>query len=281
MKFSNPQVIVRLAWALRNIPELKEACNQGRAIYGTLDSWLLYKLRRLRTNTNYNHVSDYSQCCCTSFFDPFTLKYAHWLLKIVGIKDIVLPAPVTNSFDLGKIDASFFGHDIKIAASIADQSASQWGLCCFKAGDVKLTLGTGAFLSINCGNKCHASHHGLYPIISWKVGEEIAYSIEGASNDNGNIIEWAVKVGLIDDVTKSAEMALSVPNCDGVFYIPAFSGLGAPFNDPKASSGFIGIKPSTEKNHLVRAILESLVYRVSLLIECVRNETNLKLSVIK
>lgn len=251
-------------------------------MYGTLDSWLLYKLRQGKDVTKeVEHVSDYSNCCCTAFFDPFTIKYAHWLLNIVGIKGLSLPTPVINSYNLGEIDSSLLGYDVKIAASIADQSASQWGLCCFKTGDIKLTLGTGAFLNINCGPKCYASHHGLYPIIGWKVADEIAYSIEGASNDNGNVIEWAIKMELIDDVNRSSELALSVPNTDGVFFIPAFSGLGAPFNDHTATTGFIGIKPSTRRPHLVRAILESLVFRVALLIDCVRNETKLKLSVIK
>lgn len=281
LKFSNPQVIVRLAWVLRNIPELKEASTQGRAMYGTLDSWILYKLRQRTDGGLEEHVSDYSNCCCTAFFDPFTLKYAHWLLNLVGIKELALPTPITNSYSLGCISRHIFGHEIKIAACIADQSASALGMACVKTGDIKLTLGTGAFLNINCGKKCYASHHGLYPIISWKLGDDIAYSIEGASNDNGNVVEWAVRVGLIEDVNQSAEIALSVPDCDGVFFVPAFSGLGAPFNDLSASSGFIGIKPSTQKSHMVRALLESLVFRMALLIECVKNETDIRLSVIK
>lgn len=188
---------------------------------------------------------------------------------------------MSNSHNLGVIDASLLGHEVKIAASIADQSASQWGLCCFAPGDVKLTLGTGAFLNINCGSECFASHHGLYPLIGWQVGDKTVYSIEGASNDCGNVVEWALKTGLIEDVNSSADVARSVPDSDGVYFIPAFSGLGAPFNNHKATSGFIGITPSSRKAHMLRALLESLVFRVALLIDCARKETKLKLSVIK
>lgn len=228
------------------------------------------------------HISDYSNCTCTAYFDPFTMKYADWLLNIVKIRPEMLPRPVSNSFDLGCIDSSIFGCEIKISASIADQAASMWGQCCFRPGDVKVTMGTGAFLNINCGTKCHASNHGLYPLVGWQVAEqEVIYCIEGASNDMGSTIEWASRVGLIDNINLSADVANSVASTEGVYFVPAFAGLGAPINNQTAACGFIGIKPSTSKQHLVRAILESLAFRVAILVQCTREETKFKLSVIK
>lgn len=194
----------------------------------------------------------------------------------------MLPKPVDNSYDFGSIDKSLFGHEIKIGCSVSDQSASMWGQCCFNRGEVKVTLGTGSFLNVNCGSTCHASCHGLYPIVAWGLnGKEIVYSVEGASNDNGSVIEWAVANGFIDDVSRSAEIAESVPDTDGVYFIPAFSGLGAPFNDGQAACGFLGLKPSTTKSHMVRAMLESLAYRVALLFNCCIEETNFQFTVIK
>lgn len=281
MKFLNPSVIVRLAWAVRNIPELEEAMNSGTALCGTLDSWLLYKLRQGHDPNKYvEHISDYSNCTATAYFDPFTLKYSGPLLKIVKINEAMLPAAVKNSHDFGYIDRSLFGCEIRIASSIADQSASMWGQGCFQPGDIKVTLGTGAFLNLNSGTKCHGSSHGLYPIVAWATDEPI-YSVEGASNDMGSTIDWAVRSGIIESITTCSSVAFSVPDTNGVCFVPALAGLGPPINDQKAACGFIGINPSTENPHLVRAVLESLVFRVALLIQSIREETDFKLSIIK
>lgn len=152
-----------------------------------------------------------------------------------------------------------------------------FGHCCFNKGDAKITLGTGTFFCINTAYKIHASILGLYPQISYSVRDlGTVFDVEGSSNNTANVILWGMQIGLYSDPQETSEMAESVTNTDGVYFVPAFNGLSAPINDPYAGSGFIGIKPSTTKCHLTRAILESIVFRVVQLINASFKETNYK-----
>ncbi|XP_035911934.1 putative glycerol kinase 5 isoform X4 [Anopheles stephensi] len=288
IKLMNPQVTLRLSWVLQNNPALQEDLKIGNVLYGTIDSWLLYRLRQGTDLTGQvEHISDVTNCTSTGFYDPFGQEWAGWALKLFSIKKELLPKVVDNSYDFGHVHETLLGAKIKIAASVSDQSASLWGNCCFERGDVKVTMGTGSFLNVNTGTKCLASVHGLYPLIGYKLQSgtsasvDINYLMEGASNDTGSIIEWALNVGLFDDPAESATMAMSVPNSDGVLFIPAFSGLGPPIQDDTAGSGFIGIRPSTRKEHMVRALLESLAFRVALLYDCALKETGFSFTSIK
>ncbi|XP_053674228.1 putative glycerol kinase 5 [Anopheles nili] len=286
IKLMNPQVTLRLAWVLHNNSSLQEGLKTGNVLYGTIDSWLLYRLRQGTDRTRYvEHISDVTNCTSTGFYDPFGQEWAGWALNLFSIKKDLLPKVVDNSHDFGYVHETLLGAKIKIAASVSDQSASLWGNCCFERGDVKITMGTGSFLNVNTGTKCLASVHGLYPLIGYKMGRDsrmdINYLMEGSSNDTGSIIEWALNVGLFDDPAESASMAMSVPNSDGVLFVPAFSGLGPPIRDDSAGSGFIGIKPSTRKEHMVRALLESLAFRVALLYDCALTETRFSFTSIK
>ncbi|XP_058125013.1 putative glycerol kinase 5 [Anopheles ziemanni] len=286
IKLMNPQVTLRLSWIIHNNTVLQDDIKTGDVLYGTIDSWLLYRLRQgTDRSREVNHISDVTNCTSTGFYDPFAQQWAGWALNLFSIKKELLPTVVDNSYDFGYVHESLLGAKIKIAASISDQSASLWGNCCFNRGDVKITMGTGSFLNVNTGSKCLASVHGLYPLIGYKLRDassmDITYLMEGSSNDSGSIIEWAMNVGLFDDPAESAGMAMSVPDSDGVLFVPAFSGLGPPIRDDSAGSGFIGIKPSTRKEHMVRAVLESLAFRVSLLYDCALKETGFSFNSIK
>ncbi|XP_049278492.1 putative glycerol kinase 5 [Anopheles funestus] len=288
IKLMNPQVTLRLSWVLQNNPSLKEDLKTGNVLYGTIDSWLLYRLRQGTDPAGpVEHISDVTNCTSTGFYDPFGEEWAGWALSLFSIKKELLPKVVDNSYDFGHVHETLLGTKIKIAASVSDQSASLWGTCCFERGDVKITMGTGSFLNVNTGTKCLASVHGLYPLIGYKLQSgkdsmvDINYLMEGASNDTGSIIEWALNMGFFEDPAESASMAMSVPNSDGVLFVPAFSGLGPPIQDDSAGSGFIGIKPSTRKEHMVRALLESLAFRVALLHDCALKETGFSFTSIK
>ncbi|XP_058460929.1 putative glycerol kinase 5 isoform X2 [Malaya genurostris] len=286
IKMMNPQVTLRLAWVLQNNADLQRDVKNGNVLYGTIDSWLLYRLRQGTDQSRIvEHVSDVTNCTSSGFYDPFGQEWAGWALNLFSIKKELLPKVVDNSYDFGYVDESLFGSPIRIGASISDQSASMWGNCCFEKGDVKITLGTGSFLNVNTGSTCLASVHGLYPLVGHKLtfphGTELIYLMEGASNDNGSIIEWAMNIGLFVDPSETSAMALSVTDSDGVSFIPAFSGLGPPIRDDTAGTGFIGIKPSTRKEHLVRAILESLAYRIALLYSSALDETRFTFNRIK
>ncbi|XP_055631774.1 putative glycerol kinase 5 isoform X2 [Toxorhynchites rutilus septentrionalis] len=286
IKMMNPQVTLRLVWLIQNNAELQNDIKNGKVLYGTVDSRLLYRLRQGTDRTrSVEHISDVTNCSSTGFYDPFSQQWSGWALNWLSIKTQILPKVVHNSYDFGFVHESLFGSPIKIGASISDQSASLWGNCCFEQGDVKITMGTGSFLNVCTGPTCLASVHGLYPLVGYKIetaqGQEMVYLMEGASNDNGSIIEWAKSVGLLSNPEESSDMARSVPDSDGVSFIPAFSGLGPPIRDDTAGTGFIGIKASTRKEHMVRALLESLVYRVALLYVCALKETGFAFTRIK
>jgi putative glycerol kinase 5 len=164
---------------------------------------------------------------------------------------------------------------VTIAVVIADQSASMVGNCIFNRGDAKLTLGTGTFLNINTANKCHASILGLYPQIAYGLRETgVVFDVEGYTADTAMSILWGIQIGLYDDPAATSDMAASVSDSDGCFFVPAFNGLSAPVNDFNAAAGFIGVKASTTKEHMVRAILQSIVFRVAQLLRASRKETN-------
>ncbi|VVC97658.1 unnamed protein product [Leptidea sinapis] len=277
LKFTNNQTTIRLYWALLNIPELKAAVERNDAMFGTLDTWLLYKLTGSKL-----HVTDVSSASATGFFDPFTMNWAGWAMSIFGIPMAALPKVVDTAGDhFTSTVPDIWGAAIPIRCCIADQTASMWGSCCFEEGEVKLTMGTGTFFNINTGSSPHASVYGLYPIVAWRLGSELVFSAEGANNDTASIIQWAQNLGLFENPEDSAGIAMSVSDSDGVFFVPAFSGLGPPYNECTAASGFVGMKPSTTKAHLVRAVLESIAFRTARLYECVRKETEYSLHTIR
>ncbi|XP_051809241.1 putative glycerol kinase 5 isoform X2 [Acanthochromis polyacanthus] len=164
---------------------------------------------------------------------------------------------------------------------MADQQAAMFGECCFDVGDVKITMGTGTFMDINTGSKPHTSVAGLYPIVGWKIGSEVVYLAEGNAADTGTAIKWAQRLELFSDVTETSDMAYSVSDSDGVCFVPSFSGLQAPLNDPKACASLMGLKPSTTKSHLVRAILESVAFRNKQLYETMLRETRIPITKIR
>lgn len=231
LKFMNTQVTCRLAWMIQNCEELKRGIRSKTARFGTVDTWLLANLRGT-SGADSPHLTDVTNATATGFYDPFQGNWASWSFSIYGISPEMLPRVVPNDFkEFGCVDSKLFGHSIPIRAIMGDQPAAMWGSVCFEKGDLKVTLGTGSFLDLNTGSACHASVHGLYPLVAWKVGaggaeEETVYSMEGGSSDTGSLIKWAQSFGMFTDPKDSSSIAMSVPDPDGVFFIPAFSGLG-------------------------------------------------------
>lgn len=266
-KFMNTQISLRLLWALQHVPGLREAATNGGAVFGSVDCWLLYKFTG-------KHITDVSCASASGLFDPFTMSWATWMLGILKIPHTMFPEVVDTGGQFGSTPKEIFGAEIPILCSMADQAASLFGSGCFKPGDLKITMGTGSFVNVNAGVKPHASVTGLYPVLGWRVGKETVHIVEGASNDTGTLIEWTRKIGIINDPADTAPLAKSVEDSDGVCFVPAFGGLQAPMNDNSAAAGFIAIKPTTRKNHLVRALLESIVYRILMIYESLCKETD-------
>ncbi|XP_069674370.1 glycerol kinase 5 isoform X2 [Periplaneta americana] len=261
------KVTLRLVWALQNVKTLIDAAANHEAMFGTVDTWILYKLTGGRL-----HVTDVSNASATGFFDPFTMKWANWALRLFQIPSDMLPEVWDTAADFGCLTPDIIGHAIPIRSLVADQAASLFGSCCFEEGDVKVTLGTGTFLNVNTGCKPFASVEGLYPQVGWRFGKEIVYVMEGASHDTGSLINWAQQIGLVSDPCESSDMAISVQDSNGLYFIPAFSGIQAPINNFQAAAGFIGIKPTTSRQHMMRAILESIAFRVVQLFHSLQKE---------
>ncbi|XP_033228077.1 putative glycerol kinase 5 isoform X2 [Belonocnema kinseyi] len=266
LKLMNTQTTLRLLWAVQNVPGLQEAAIRGKAVYGGVDCWLLYKLTG-------KHVTDVSSASATGLFDPFTMEWAGWALGIFKLPRSLFPEVRDTAGNFGTVPKDLFGAEIPIFCSMADQAASLYGSGCFKPGDLKVTMGTGSFLNVNTGQEPHASVTGLYPLVGWRLGSELVYVVEGASNDTGSLIEWAKFLGIINQFSETSDLANSVEDSNGVYFVPAFSGLQAPINDPLAAAGFLGLKPTSGKAHLTRSLLESLVFRILLLYKALLNET--------
>ncbi|CAK6952270.1 putative glycerol kinase 5 [Scomber scombrus] len=274
--FSTQHVTFRLVWALTHYKQVCKAVAEGNCCFGTIDTWLLFKLTKGRV-----FATDYSNASATGIFDSYQMCWSGFLCSLVSLPFSIFPKVENTGHDFGSTDSSIFGVSIPIMSVMADQQAAMFGECCFDVGDVKITMGTGTFMNINTGSKPHTSVAGLYPVVGWKIGSEVVYLAEGNAADTGTAIKWAQKLELFSDVQDTRDMAYSVSDSDGVCFVPSFSGLQAPLNDPKACASFMGLKPSTTKCHLVRAILESIAFRNKQLYETMLRETHIPITKIR
>ncbi|XP_032388421.1 glycerol kinase 5 [Etheostoma spectabile] len=274
--FSTQHVTFRLAWALVHYKQVRQAVAEGNCCFGTIDTWLLFKLTKGEV-----HATDYSNASSTGIFDSYQMCWSELLCSLVSLPLSIFPKVENTGQDFGSTDPSIFGVSIPIMSVIADQQAAVFGECCFDVGDVKITMGTGTFMDINTGSKPHTSVAGLYPLVGWKIGSEVVYLAEGNSADTGTAIKWAQELELFSDVRDTSSMACSVSNSDGVCFVPSFSGLQVPLNDPRACASLMGLKPSTTKSHLVRAILESVAFRNKQLYETMLRETHIPITKIR
>lgn len=276
LKFMTPQVTMRLLWVLKNIPGIRARACDNKVLFGCIETWLLWKLTKGKV-----HATDYSCASATGIFDPFTIEWSPIVAGLVNIPMSMFPEIRDTSGDFGSTNPEYFGVSIPIRSVVADQQGAMFGQCCFRVGDVKCTMGTGTFLDVNTGRQPHASIAGLYPLIGWKIGDELTFLAEGHSADTGNVIDWAQSIGLFDDVVETSTIAESVKDSGGVCFIPAFSGLQAPINDESATTCLLGLSQKTTKAHIVRAVLESLAFRFKALYEAMLSEIKIPLSYIR
>ena len=250
-------VAPRLYWALANVESARELMDKNQLCYGTIDSWLLWKLTCGKV-----HATDYSNVCSSLFYDSFQLQYSDPMLTVMGFSKSMLPEVRDTGGDFGVTDESHFGAAIPITGLISDQTASMFAQGCWRPGDLKCTLGTGMFMDINTGNKPHASLKGFYPLIGWKIKDDFTYVAEANFPSCGTAIEWGMNFGLYSEPAQSEAIAESVESSDGVRFVPAFDGYQVPFMDPNATAGIIGLTHGSRKEHIVRAILESMAYTI-------------------
>ena len=257
-KLSTQMVVSKLIWVLKEYPDLRKDAEAGEVSYGTLDTWLVWKMSQEAV-----HATDPSNACVSGIFDPFTMSWSSWALKLFDIPASILPEVRDTNGGFGDMSKDILGHCIPIGAIIGDQQSAVFGECCFDIGDTKVTLGTGTFININTGHRPHANFKGVYPLVGWKLkGQKETYLAEACSADTGATIVWAKKAELFDETANLTNIQSVAESSGGVYFVPAFSGLQAPYADPNATSAFIGITPETMKGQLMRSVLESIAFRL-------------------
>ncbi|XP_054242165.1 putative glycerol kinase 5 [Indicator indicator] len=273
LNFSTHQTSMKLSWVFKNIYEAEEAARKNDCCFGTVDTWLLYRLTKGSV-----YATDYSNASATGVFEPFTKCWNPTLCHLLSIPMSIYPPVKDTSFNFGSTDCEIFGVPIPIMAMVADQQSAMFGECCFQPGDVKLTMGTGGFWNVNTGQQLFASRRGLYPLIGWKIGEEVVYLTEGCMSDIGSAIRWAQDINLFTSVDETEKMAWSIVDSQGVCFVPDFQ---VSVNDPLLCASFMGLKPSTTRNHLVRAILESVAFRNKQLHDMIVKKVRIPLQTIR
>ncbi len=267
----------KLAWILDNVPGVRERAKRGEVLFGTIESWLIWKMTGGKV-----HASDYSNACRTMLFDINTLKWDEELCDLLGIPMCMLPEPVECSAHYGDTIDALFGGPIPITGSAGDQQAALFGEACYNEGDVKSTYGTGNFLLLNTGDKPVPSSNGLLTTIAWGLDGKVTYALEGSVFVCGAAVQW-LRDGLrfFADAPESEEIASTVDSAGGVYVVPAFVGLGAPYWDPEARGAMFGITRGTTRAHIVRATLQSLAYQNEDLLTAMRADTGKEISVLK
>jgi len=265
----------KVKWLLDHIKGARARAEKGDLLCGTIDSWLIWNLTE-----GEKHVTDYSNASRTMLFNIRTLKWDKKLLKAMDIPESLLPKVVDSSGTLGTTKC--FGNEMKIAGVAGDQQAALFGQRCFSPGMAKNTYGTGCFMLMNTGDKPIASKSGLLTTIAWGINGKVEYALEGSVFIAGAAIQW-LRDGLkiIDTAPDSEFFAMKVSSTDGVYVVPAFAGLGAPYWDMYARGGILGLTRGTTKSHLIRATLESLAYQTRDVLGAMEKDSKIKLKTLK
>ncbi len=247
----------KLKWILEHVEGAYERAKAGKLLFGTIETWLIWKMTEGKV-----HVTDYSNASRTMMFNIHTLKWDEDILKELDIPLAMLPEPCPSSMVYGNCHERLFGGPVRICGAAGDQQAALFGQACFSAGEAKNTYGTGGFMLANTGQKPVMSGNGLITTIAWGLSGKVYYALEGSVFVSGATIQWLRdEIRLLDDAAQSEQMARSVENAAGAYIVPAFTGLGAPYWDPYARGAVLGLTRGVNKNHLVRAALESMAYQ--------------------
>lgn len=249
----------KLRWLLDNAAGARERAEKGELLFGTVDSWIIWKLTGGKV-----HVTDYSNASRTMLFNIHTLKWDEEILRVLKIPQQILPEVKPSSHVYGYTDSKLFGREVPIAGAGGDQQCALFGQTCFERGEVKNTYGTGGFMLMNTGTAPVNSHNGLVTTIAWGVDDKVEYALEGSIFVAGAAVQWLRdELGLIRDAAESEVLAKSVPDANGCYVVPAFVGLGAPYWDQYARGAIVGLTRGVNRKHIVRATLESIAYQVN------------------
>lgn len=267
----------KVKWILDHVAGAHERANAGKLRFGTVDTWLIACLTRFKV-----HVTDVTNAARTMLFNINTLEWDKDLLRLFDIPESMLPEVKPSSGVMGYTTTTIFAHELPIAGVAGDQQAALFGQMCVKPGSVKNTYGTGCFLLMNSGNKPIVSKNRLLSTIAWKIGDEVTYALEGSIFVGGSVVQW-LRDGLkcIQSSAEVEELAASVPGTDGVYFVPALTGLGAPYWDQYARGLICGISRGTTSAHIARAALEGIAFQVYDIVKAMELDSGLGITELK
>lgn len=264
----------KIAWMLEHTEGARELAERGELLFGTIDTWLLWKLTGGKV-----HATDPSNASRTLLYNIHEHRWDEELLGILGVPAAMLPEVRATSGQFGQTEPEWFGGAIPIASLVGDQQAALFGQGCHAPGDAKNTYGTGCFLLMNTGSEAKASSHGLLTTVAWNIGGEVEYALEGSIFVGGSAVQWLRdELGIISNAAESEALAEQVESNDGVYVVPAFVGLGTPHWDSEVRGAMFGITRGTTKAHIARSTLESLAYQTKDVLDAMRADAGLPLA---
>ncbi len=264
----------KIRWLLENVPGARQKAEEGKLLFGTVETWLIWKLTGGSV-----HITDYSNASRTMLFNIIDLKWDDDILRELNIPECMLPEVRPSSEVYAKTMPDLFGGEITIAGAAGDQQAALFGQTCFNAGQAKNTYGTGCFLLMNTGEKPVFSKSGLVTTIAWGIDGKVEYALEGSIFVAGSAIQWLRdELRFMDSASDSEFFASKVKDTCGCYVVPAFTGLGAPYWDPYARGAIVGLSRGVNKYHVIRATLESLAYQTYDVLTAMENDSGMKLS---
>jgi len=267
----------KVKWILDNVEGVRERAEKGELLFGTVETWLIWKLTKGRV-----HVTDYSNASRTMLFNINTLEWDDEILAELDIPKCMLPTPMPSSCVYGESDPSYLGGVIPIAGAAGDQQAALFGQTCFHPGEAKNTYGTGCFMLMNTGEKPIFSKNGLVTTIAWGLDGKVNYALEGSIFAAGAAVQWLRdELRIIDSSPDSEYMAKKVKDTNGCYVVPAFTGLGAPHWDQYARGTIVGITRGVNKYHIIRATLESIAYQVNDVLNAMKADSGIELAALK
>ena len=268
----------KIKWILDNVPAAKQLADEGKLLFGTVETWLIWNLTGGKA-----HVTDYSNACRTMLFDVDKLCWDEYLCEKLGIPMSILPKAVPSSLHYGDVAPGILGLEalagVPICGAIGDQPAALFGQGCFKPGQAKNTYGTGCFLLMNTGEKRVHSKSNLLSGVAWGIGDKVEYALEGSAFNAGSVIKWLRdELHMVDTARRCDELAETVEDANGIYLVPAFTGLGAPYWDMYARGCIVGLTRGVNRAHFCRAVLESITYQMTDLLEAMTADSGIELS---
>ncbi len=268
----------KIKWILDNVEGARELAEKGQLLFGTVETWLIWNLTGGAV-----HITDYSNASRTMIFDVDNLCWDKYLCEKIGIPMAMLPEAVPSSKVYGTVAKSVMGIEdlagVPISGAIGDQPAALFGQGCFESGQAKNTYGTGCFLLMNTGDKRVVSKNNLVTGVAWGIGDKVTYAIEGSAFNAGSLIKWLRDdLQLFPSARRCDELAESVPNANGVYFVPAFTGLGAPYWDMYARGTIVGLTRGANAAHICRSVLEAIAYQMTDLLEAMKQDSDIELS---